>query len=211
MHAWKSLQNKRTYGTFFLIGLVFFLSSLYITITYVPTFETRDGFVPYDPFMTYLPAIDVSFYIFFILYGTIAFGAIYFIQQPRMMLMFMFSFGFMYWIRALCITLVPFNEPDLLIPLTDPLIERLGIYQTFIKRDLFFSGHLASVMIPWLILRKTKYQLVLLLSSIAIGILVMLQHIHYSYDVIGAVIFSYFSVILADKLLQRFIFNRQLN
>jgi hypothetical protein len=67
MKAWKSLQNKPTYSIVFLMGLALFLSSLQLTIQYVPTFETREGIVPYDPFMTYLPAIDVSFYVFFLL------------------------------------------------------------------------------------------------------------------------------------------------
>ncbi len=209
MNAWKSLQNKPTYALYFSISLVFFISSLMLTIQYVPLFETREGFVPYDPFMTYLPSVDVSFYVFFILYGAIIFSAFYVLQDPKLLMIFFLSFGIMYYIRALCITVVPFNEPDLLIPLSDPLIERLGIYQKFIKRDLFFSGHLASVLIPWLILQKTKYQLVLLVGSITIGILVMLQHIHYSYDVIGAVIFSYISVVAATKLSERLVFNRQ--
>jgi membrane-associated phospholipid phosphatase len=206
MKAWKSLQNKQTYFIVFLIGIAFFLSSLQLTIQYVPKFETREGFVPFDPFMTYLPAIDVSSYVFFLLYGSIAFGAFYFIQDPKKLLIFAFSFGFMYYIRALCITLVPLNEPELLIPLSDPLIEKLGIYQTFVKRDLFFSGHFASVFIPYLILRKTRFHWVFLAATILIGILVMLQHIHYSYDVFGAVVFTYLSVYLAEKLVEKFKF-----
>jgi membrane-associated phospholipid phosphatase len=82
----------------------------------------------------------------------------------------------------------------------------LGIYQTFVKRDLFFSGHFASVFIPYLILRKTRFHWVFLSASIGIGILVMIQHIHYSYDVIGAAIFTYLSVYLAEKLVARFDF-----
>jgi membrane-associated phospholipid phosphatase len=203
MKAWKSLQNKPTYSIVFLMGLALFLSSLQLTIQYVPTFETREGIVPYDPFMTYLPAIDVSFYVFFLLYGAILLGSVYFIQDPRKLLTFAFSFGIMYYIRALCITLVPLNEPTLLIPLSDPLIEKLGIYQTFIKRDLFFSGHFASVFIPYLILRKTRFNWVLLMATIGIGILVMVQHIHYSYDVFGAIIFTYLSYYLADKLVHK--------
>jgi hypothetical protein len=204
MKAWKSLQSKRTFFVLFFIGLALFLSSLQLTIQYVPTFETREGFVPYDPFMSYLPALDVSPYVFLLLYGAILFGAYYFVQDPKMLLVFAFSFGFMYYIRALCITLVPLNEPALLIPLSDPFIEKLGIYQTFVKRDLFFSGHFASVFIPYLILRKTRFHWVFLLASIGIGFLVMLQHIHYSYDVLGAVVFTYLSVYLAEKLVEKF-------
>jgi membrane-associated phospholipid phosphatase len=204
MKAWRSLQNKSTFFVLFLIGLALFLSSLQLTIQYVPQFETREGFVPYDPFMSYLPAVDVSSYVFLLLYGTILFGAYYFVQEPKMLLVFAFSFGFMYYIRALCITLVPLNEPALLIPLSDPFIEKLGIYQTFVKRDLFFSGHFASVFIPYLILRKTRFHWLFLLASIMIGILVMLQHIHYSYDVLGAAVFTYLSVYLAEKLVAKF-------
>lgn len=206
MKAWKSIESKRTFFILFFIGLALFLSSLQLTIQYVPTFETRDGFVPYDPFMTYLPAIDVSPYVFLLLYGAIVFGFYYFMQDPKLLLIFIFSFGFMYYIRALCITLVPLNEPELLIPLSDPFIEKLGIYQTFVKRDLFFSGHFASVFIPYLILKNTRFNWVFLSATIGIGILVMVQHIHYSYDIFGAVVFTYLSVYLAEKLVNRFSF-----
>lgn len=206
MEAWKRLQNKPTYFIVFLIGLALFLSSLQLTIQYVPQFETRNGFVPYDPFMVYLPAIDVSPYIFLLLYGAILFGAYYFIRDPKLLLIFAYSFGFMYYVRALCITLVPLDEPPFLIVLSDPFIEKLGIYQTFIKKDLFFSGHFASVFIPYLILRKTRFHWLFLLASMAIGILVMLQHIHYSYDVFGAALFTYLSVFCAEKLVNKFEF-----
>ncbi|MDZ7877315.1 MAG: phosphatase PAP2-related protein [Saprospiraceae bacterium] len=206
MEAWRNLQNKPTYAIVFFIGLALFLSSLQLTIRYVSTFETREGFVPYDPFMTYLPAVDMSAYIFLLLYGTVIFAAFYFIQDPKILLTFAFTFGFMYYIRALCITLVPFNEPASLIPLSDPFIEKLGVYQAFVKRDLFFSGHFASVFIPYLILRKIRFNWVFLASAVAMGIMIMFQHIHYSYDIFGAIVFSYLSYYLADKLIAKFQF-----
>ncbi|MBL0236119.1 MAG: hypothetical protein IPQ02_05735 [Saprospiraceae bacterium] len=205
MKAWKGVHKKDNYPILLLVGILFFCSSIYITIHYVPQFETRIGFVPYDPFMALLPAIDVSFWVFFILYGAIVFGAYYFIQHPKLFLMILFSFGFMYWFRAICITFVPLNEPTLLIPLKDPLIEKLGIYQQFIKKDLFFSGHFASIFIPWLVIRKQQVRWVFLLCSIAIGLLVMIQHIHYSFDIFGAIVFSYLAVYCATKILERFI------
>jgi hypothetical protein len=114
--------------------------------------------------------------------------------------MVLFSFGFMYWFRTACISLVPFNEPLGLIPLSDPFIEALGIYQTFVKRDLFFSGHFASVFIPYLLLRKKAVGWIFALASVLIGLCVMLQHIHYSYDVVGAIPFCYMAVVCAEKI-----------
>ena len=205
MISWKAISDRKKYNQLLTVGVLFVASSLWITVQYVPTFETREGFVPYDPFMDYLPIKDVSTMIFVLLYGSVIFGFYFFLQKPKLLLMVLYSFGFMYWIRTLCIALVPFNEPANLIPLSDPFIEQLGIYQTFIKRDLFFSGHFASVFIPYLILRKeTKHQWLLAAGSILIGIGVMLQHIHYSYDVIGAAVFSYVAVICADKLITKF-------
>ncbi|MBK8242515.1 MAG: hypothetical protein IPK88_03750 [Saprospiraceae bacterium] len=205
MKAWKGVHKKDNYPILLLVGLVFFCSSIYLTVHYVPKFETRNGFIPYDPFMDFLPALDVSFWIFFILYGAILFGSYYFLQHPKLFLMMLFSFGFMYWFRAICITIVPLNEPTLLIPLKDPLIETLGIYQHFIKKDLFFSGHFASVFIPWLVIEKPNIRWIFLISSIVIGFLVMIQHIHYSFDIIGAVVFSYLAVFCSKKILERFI------
>jgi membrane-associated phospholipid phosphatase len=202
MTAWKVLENKKKYALLFLGGLLFLGSSLWITITYVTTFETRDGFIPPDPLMEALPVRDVSTLIFFILYGSILVALFYCFQAPKLLLRLVYTFGFMYWIRTVCITLVPFNEPLDLIPLTDPFIERLGIYQVFIKRDLFFSGHFASVFIPFLLLReKIIWKWILIIACILIGVGVMVQRIHFSYDVIGAAIFTYLAYVLAGKTL----------
>jgi membrane-associated phospholipid phosphatase len=204
MDTWKSLENKKKYSILLLVSILTLLSGLLITVQYVPRFETREGFVPYDPFMDFLPARDVSTMVFFVLYAAVFGSFIWLMKHPRTLALYILSFGIMYWIRTLCITLVAFNEPANLIPLADPFIEMLGIYQAFVKRDLFFSGHFASVYLGYLAMsRVTKWSWLWLVGCVLIGIGVMVQHIHFSYDIIGAIVFSWLSVKIAQWMIDR--------
>jgi hypothetical protein len=197
---WRSLRSKQAYALLLGCGVLFLFSGLLLTVDYVPKFETREGFVPFDPVMSVLPVADMSLYIFFILYAAVFAGFLCLLKDPKMLVTAFYSFAVMYWIRALCITLVPFNEPSGLIVLSDPFIAKLGVYQSFVKRDLFFSGHFASVYLFWVILRGVAYRHLFLTGSVAMGILIMVQRIHYSYDIAGAIVFSNLSVFLAKKL-----------
>ncbi len=206
--TWKLVENKKKYSILLLISILTLLSGLLITVQYVPTFETREGFVPYDPFMDFLPARDVSTMVFFVLYAAVFGSFFWLMKHPRNFALYILSFGIMYWIRTLCITLVAFNEPANLIPLADPFIEMLGIYQAFVKRDLFFSGHFASVYLGYLAMRNvTKWSWLWLVGCVLIGFGVMIQHIHFSYDIFGAILFSWLSVKIAEWIIAKWNLN----
>lgn len=65
-----------------------------------------------------------------------------------------FSFAIMYLIRLICIICVPLEAPDNLIPLYDPVVSALLFHDGFLTKDLFFSGHLASIFYSSSFLKK---------------------------------------------------------
>ncbi|MCK7522598.1 MAG: hypothetical protein MZV64_35395 [Ignavibacteriales bacterium] len=77
-----------------------------------------------------------------------------------------------------------------MIILNDPFVELFGTGQTLTK-DLFFSGHTATLFIFISCFRKENYQDNFLTSTIAVAIAVLLQHVHYTIDVFAAVFFTY--------------------
>ena len=63
-----------------------------------------------------------------------------------------------------------------------------GILQSFnFSNDLFFSGHTGLPFLGFLIFKKQKeIRYFMLVSSIVLGITVLLMHVHYSIDVFSA-------------------------
>jgi hypothetical protein len=62
-----------------------------------------------------------------------------------------------------------------------------GAIAAYLTKDLFFSGHVATTFLLWLYLRgHSRLAPVALAASLAVTGSVMLSHIHYSIDVVGA-------------------------
>ena len=103
--------------------------------------------------------------------------------------------------RVLTISLLPLNPPPGLIELKDPIANiAYGGKGIFITKDLFYSGHTGNMFLFFLCLQHKWDKIIALAASFMVGILVMVQHIHYSVDVIAAFIFTYFIYLGAKKL-----------
>ncbi|MGI8636566.1 MAG: phosphatase PAP2-related protein, partial [Segetibacter sp.] len=93
---------------------------------------------------------------------------------------------------------VSLEPPVGLVSLVDPIL--LQFYgPDGITKDLFYSGHTASVFLAYLILRKKSEKIAALIATIIVGISLLLQHIHYTIDVVTAPFFVYFLFLLARK------------
>ena len=176
-----------------------------IILTLLPTFfafiEKREGMVLQDYVLDAIPAIDVSIPTFVIIWSVVllVFYRIY--QNPRLFLIIAYGFILMCMTRVLTISMLPLNPPAGLIVLKDPIANiAYGGNGIFITKDLFYSGHTGNMFLFFLCLERKWDKIFALTASFLVGILVMIQHIHYSIDVIAAFIFTYFVYLGAKKL-----------
>lgn len=186
--AWtSSLFRRKAIGAIVLfIALVLFLPHFFSAI------ENREGIVLNDWVLNSLPARDFSVTIFIFVWSTSLLVIFRSVQQPGIFLMTIYLMIVMTIIRLLCISIFALDPPPGLIGLKDPLTSlTYGGTDIFITKDLFFSGHTSNLFLIYLCLQKKRDKQFALLATIIVGLLVLVQHVHYTIDVIAAIIFTW--------------------
>ena len=195
--AWqlKSFRNK-TFVALVLVAIILLLLPYFFAFI-----EKREGMVLHDFVLDAIPAKDVSIPTFIIIWSVVllVFYRIY--QNPSIFLVVAYGFILMCIARVLTISLLPLNPPPGLITLKDPIANiAYGGKGIFITKDLFYSGHTGNMFLFFLCLQAKWDKIIALAASFMVGILVLIQHIHYSVDVIAAFIFTYFLYLGAKKV-----------
>jgi hypothetical protein len=152
--------------------------------------EKRDGVVLNDWLLAQVPPHNVSVIIFSIIWGMILLTLYRSLRDPSIVITYCITLAFITVARITCISLVPLSPPVGFIPLVDPLS---GVFygEASITKDLFFSGHTATLFTIFLSLRTKNDRLIALLAVFAVACLLVVQHIHYTIDILTAPVVVY--------------------
>ncbi|HEY0176879.1 MAG TPA: phosphatase PAP2-related protein [Pedobacter sp.] len=170
----------------FLIGLiVFYLQDFFLLI------QTRTGGILINDWvLNSLPARDVSLYIFLILYPASGFFFWRMRNNSTICITALWGYIFLCLVRMLMISLVPLEAPRNLIHMSDPF--SIFFYgSNLITKDLFFSGHTATLFLVGLCLENKREKIIVFAATAILGLLLLIQHVHYTADVLAAPFFSY--------------------
>jgi membrane-associated phospholipid phosphatase len=176
-------------------------------LSFMPLFfqaiERRHGILLNDPVLRLLQPHNVSMPLFIIIWAFTAYCIFRAAQMPQMFLNFLWSFIFLTAFRMLTITLVPLDPPAGLIGLVDPLSNFFYGSDKFVTKDLFFSGHTSTVFLLYLTVPgKTDKKLALVVTA-TVGFLLLVQHVHYTLDVLGGLLFCWLSHRMATRTVLR--------
>lgn len=196
--AWGTVQTRQQIitGTAMMLAVVCMLPHFFSYI------EKRNGIVLNDRLLALIPPHNVSGLIFAIIWGMIGLTIIRAVQKPAIYIIYCWTLLFVSVARIACISLVPLNPPHGLVPLTDPLSSAFYGYSD-ITKDLFFSGHTATMVLIFLCLEKPVDKIIAFIAMIAVMFLLLVQHIHYTIDVFFAPIAVYAFYRLTNYLLYK--------
>jgi len=192
------LSNKKITLSFWLLVFSGFLS-VSLFSSFMCWNEGRLGYVFNDPILKLIPATDFSRVTMALTLVPIVFGIIVIFRHPKNTVYFFYTAIFICILRTITLYLTPLDPPKGIIPLTDPVIENLFYGGKILLKDLFFSGHTANLVVIGLLLENRKYQRFLFICAAIVGILLMVQHVHYSIDVFAAPFFAIFAYKMAVK------------
>lgn len=183
-----------------IIGIILLLIVLAALPFFFQYIERRQGYDISDGLLDALPSFDVSIPIFAFIWSTVLLFIVRSFTDPDLFIVYLFGFLFLCLFRIATLTLVPLNAPNKLIALQDPISNFFYGTQDFITKDLFFSGHTATLCLFFFCFQRKWDKIFAFICTIAVGFLVLIQHVHYTIDVIVAPVFTYLSFFMAKKI-----------
>lgn len=78
------------------------------------------------------------------------------------------------------------EPPAGIIPLHDPIVDVIAYGGQVFNKDLFFSGHVATLTLFVLLEERPVIKKILTLNTLIVAGLILLQRVHYTIDVVAA-------------------------
>jgi hypothetical protein len=203
MKRWNNyFRNKRSkYEFIFTSGLLIVI--LFLLSRFLLFVEHRPGIIPDDPLLKLFQPINLTWLTFLLIYGGLAIAIFYFAGEPERLVFAIQVYIVMVLVRIIAMYVVPFDPPSSMIQLKDPIVEYIGTGQQM-NKDLFFSGHTATMFLLYLTSGKKYYRILFFSFTIIVAICVLIQHVHYAIDVFAAPFFTFGSYYLVCMFKKKF-------
>ena len=172
LNIWGEAWQLPLFKQKLLVGLAIFITLLNVFPIFYQYIEKRNGIMNHDVFLHMIPAIDVSIPIFIVTWFMAILMILKAIKNPAVFMTFLYGFIILNIARFISISLIPFNPPHDLIPIQDP-IANIFYGDTYVTKDLFFSGHTATQFLCFLCLKKRLDRVFGLIATILMGFLVL--------------------------------------
>ncbi len=196
--AWQEpvFRKKITLSTLSVATILAFLPYFFDWI------EARQGILLDDWLLSRITPTDVSLGVFSLLWGAGLWLLFRAIQQPQTMLLFLAAYALLTVLRIITISIFPLEPPIGLIILQDPISNQF-YGNTFITKDLFFSGHTSAVFLIGFTLTQRLEKTLVHIAACLVGLFVLILHIHYTIDVLVAPPLTYLCYRVAKKIVFR--------
>ena len=111
--------------------------------------------------------------------------------EPGRVVRGLHAYAVLLWLRMGAMALVTLDAPPGFVPLADTFTQLFYPGTEPFEKDLFFSGHTATLWLMALIATTRAGRLWSGFATLAVGVLVVVQHAHYTIDVLAAPLFAW--------------------
>lgn len=204
VYNWRNFLKESRQKQSLLFTLLFTLINVMLFTWFMRVNEHRAGFQFNEPFIEYLlPVKDLTWQIFILTYVSIAVGIVVLIKIPLDFLRVLQAYNLLLIFRLMSISIFPLDPPAHMIPMKDPIIETIAAYDGFIYKDLFFSGHTATLFLIGLMIKKNFLKIYFYGITIIVAFMLVKQQVHYSIDVMAAPFFAYICFYIIKKFWEK--------
>jgi hypothetical protein len=189
---WSNFLRNRYFRNELIISVIVLALTLTNLAKFLNYVELRNGIMLPDPLLKLFNSVNLTWLTFILIYLSIIIILSSLSTKPKKLIFAVQCYTVLIIIRIFMMYLVPLNPPEGMISLNDPFVQFFGTGKLLTK-DLFFSGHTATIFLFYLVSDKRLYKAFFLTATILVSTSVLLQHVHYSIDVASAPFFSYTS------------------
>jgi hypothetical protein len=180
--------------------ILFCLCTLLLIVFYMPIFYQqilgpKKGWVLNDPILQYFEPVNWSLPVFIILYLAVIQTVLSCWLKPELAILGLTTYCVVNLLRILTMYLVTLEPPLDMILLADP-ISSIAYPDKGFAKDLFFSGHISTMMVLVFIERNRIALVVKVLGTVVMAVLLAWQHVHYAIDIVAAPLITYGAYLL---------------
>jgi hypothetical protein len=194
--AWRDALRDPRFRLRLALTVPALVAALALLARFLAWNEARPGAVLPDPVLALFVPRDLTWLTFGLIYLGLAFGVARLATEPRALAVALEAYALMVMFRIAAMWVTPLEAPPGMIPLHDPLVRLFGP-GALLTKDLFFSGHTSTLFLIALAVPGRKSKAFFLFCTAAVGASVLVQHVHYTIDVLAAPFFAYASVRIA--------------
>ena len=190
--SWKEALSKKHFRIHLLVsGFAGALIILFLPYFFIEILLSKPGYTLNDYILNQLAPKDFSWIIFGLIYLSVLITLFFNYSNPYTILLGIECYLGINLVRIVSLYMITLEPPHDIIPLIDPLITKIAYGNTVYLKDLFFSGHVSTLFLLFLIEEDKVRKLFLLATTISVGLLILWQHVHYSIDVLSAPLFAW--------------------
>lgn len=186
MTTWKNVRSDRQLLLRFGVAAIGLAVALLAYTQFLTRIEQRQGVAFLDPLHVLFAPVDLTWVTFSMVYGAVLGAGIVLLREPLALLWAMQAYTMHALLRMTMMWALPLDPPITMIPLIDPVVSAVTSGGAPLTRDLFYSGHVGTLVVLSMVVPQRWARRTLALLTALVGIAVILQHVHYTVDVLVA-------------------------
>jgi len=192
IQGWRRALKSREFRDQFLVTLAALAVTLVLLSAFLNFIGARMGPVVDDPVLALIPGANLLWITFTLIYAGFLIGVVSLALSPFSLLLALRALVVLLFLHALCLWLLPLDPPAGAVSLVDPFIRAPGFPRVPV-RDLFFSWHIGLLSILAFTSHWRDLKIVFASLTVAVSVLMLIQHAHYTIDLVAAPCFAYAS------------------